>query len=286
VNVRKLIARLNATSLRLPDGRPKKQTTVGGTKLSHDRLMAMGADVIDGRMPNLQRISGVESITRVHGWQTWSWDPEKLTALDIAGALGMCTNGLAREVFCAIWWPDGAKLAAAELSRALIDRLREEATGRKGAALDAWLRVEFAKADVRLSGSAEGKRDAERALSRAQTALKAARSHEWPIDGERYAQLLGAALRNIGEARPCHTCHGERTVLLLGKPTECAACKGRGQRPVITEEIADSIGITRQSFHERWRGVYEWLHDDLSALERIGASQLADALQRDELRAA
>lgn len=286
MNVRKLIARLNATSLRLPDGRPKKQTTVGGTKLSHDRLMAMGADLIDERMPNLQRISGVESITRVHGWQTWSWDPDKLTALDIAGALGMCTNGLAREVFCAIWWPDGAKLAAAELSRALIDRLREEATGRKGAALDAWLRVEFAKADVRLSGSAEGKRDAERALSRAQTALKAARSHEWPIDGERYAQLLGAALRNIGEARPCHTCHGERTVLLLGKPTECAACKGRGQRPVITEEIADSIGITRQSFHERWRGVYEWLHDDLSALERIGASQLADALQRDELRAA
>lgn len=120
------------------------------------------------------------------------------------------------------------------------------------------------------------------ALHRAQQQLKDANAYAWPIEGERYTQLLGAALRNLGEARPCPTCNGERTVPDHGKQVMCSACKGRGQRPVITEAIADSIGITRQSFHERWRGVYEWLHDDLSALEMIGASQLADALRRDE----
>lgn len=278
-NVRKLVGRLNATSMRMPDGRPRKQTTVGGTRLGHVQLMAFGADSIDAKLPNLQSIAGVESITRVHGSQTQSYNQDALTAIDIAGALGMCQNGLAREVFCAVWWPSGAKLAAAELSRALIDRLREEATRRKGIALDAWLGLEFAKADVSLATSPQVRRDAERALGRAQTTLSSARGQEWPIDGERYAQLLGAALRNLGEARPCLKCNGERTVMVKAEAVPCPTCEGRGQRPIVTESIADGIGISKQAFFQKWRPVYDWVHDDLSALERIGAAQLASALR-------
>lgn len=106
-NVRKLVGRLNATSMRMPDGRPRKHTTVAGSRLDKAQLMALGADSRDSRESNLQLIVGVESITRVHGSQTQSYNQDALTAIDIAGALGMCQNGLAREVFCAVWWPSG-----------------------------------------------------------------------------------------------------------------------------------------------------------------------------------
>lgn len=280
MNVRKLIARLNATSMRIQPGRAKKQHTVPGVRLSDAARLAVSGEhrsSLGEVEPALKLVPGIESITRVHGSQTWSWDPEKLTAIDIAGALGMVPNGLAREVFCAIWWPDGARLAANELRSQLMRRLRDEVTKRRGAALDAWLRMEFARADVREAAPAE-RRAAERALSAAKQALEEAKAREWPVDGERYSRLLDAALRNLEEARPCDDCKGEGKVLERGKEVACLSCGGVGQRALITGDVAESLGITRQSFHERWRWVYEWLHGELRTLEAIGALELSIVL--------
>lgn len=89
------------------------------------------------------RVGGVESMTRVHGSQTQSMDPEALSPQDVAAALGYIRDPLAREVFCLARWPGYAERDVSETRVLILRRVMDEGQRRQDEAITAWLQVEL-----------------------------------------------------------------------------------------------------------------------------------------------
>lgn len=90
-----LLARLGPKSPRMPSGARKVNSDLESAPKQQPKL----------RRAMELRSSGVESITRVHGSQTQSMDYDAQTPIDIAGAVGMVSDPLCREILCIAKWP-------------------------------------------------------------------------------------------------------------------------------------------------------------------------------------
>lgn len=199
-----------------------------------------------------------------------------LTQADIAGALGMVRDDFAREVFCAVWWPDGAKLTAKELDA----KIRERQLGE-------WMRrarlVEAAKLAMHLAEEeAEGSHAAiqgvQRALSRARAELTEARAVMWPSYGPRYALIRVAVLTELASPQTCRHCAGRGSHRTDALVVTCHHCGGTGRKAASERSRADAVKVGKTGFRH-WEGVYDWTLQLCASAERDAAKALKTQLK-------
>jgi hypothetical protein len=189
----------------------------------------------------------------------------ELTPQDIAGALGMIRDEFAREVFCAVWWPDGAKLVAKELDRIIAGMQFGEWKSRFDAMLDAQLKV--AQAELRSD---------RREVHAARAALEHAKSEMWPaLREDAYRLVRLAAVEELRAPKSCPTCQGRATAKVGELVVSCSACDGSGVVPVSNRRRAASMQVNESTYRRVWQPVYEWTYRRISDAEHAGAREFA-----------
>jgi len=205
-----------------------------------------------------------------HGGQ-----PE-LTPQDIAGALGMIDDRLAREVLCTVWWPDGAQLQRAELDRIVREaqlrewmRLRRELEAAK-------LAVHVAEDDI---DGTHGTRNGQRAtLQRATETLDEVKARQWPAVGPIYRAVRQAVLAELVTPNLCTHCAGRGEIVMHDRLAPCQPCAGHGRTPVSDRKRAAMIERDEAGYRRVWRPVYEWTLALCAGAETRGARALERAL--------
>jgi hypothetical protein len=169
VSVDTLLAKLGPKVARIPAGekRVAPELLTGRRTLRKVRT-ALGL-----------RGNGVESMTRVHGTQTQSADLDTLSPQDVAAALGMIRDPLAREVFCLARWPGYAERDVSETRVLVLRRVMDEGQRRQDEAITAWLQVELTPT-----------RDHKVEASRRQ-------SQKWPARLEMYPRMVDLAMKYL-----------------------------------------------------------------------------------------
>lgn len=188
----------------------------------------------------------------------------ELTPQDIAGALGMIEDAFARDVFTAVWWPDGGRLRMRALDAAIGALQFGEWRERAERLTDAQLTV--AQAEL---GSG-------RVIAEAHAMLDRARAAMWPALCEPpYAAIRKAVLHEIASPRHCSTCSGRGQVKAGELVMQCAACEGSGTSPTSDRRRAWMIERDESAYRKRWKEVYEWTFAKVSEAEREGAREFA-----------
>jgi len=195
-----------------------------------------------------------------------------LTPQDVAAAIGMVGDTLAREVFCAVWWPDGAALVAAELDR-LIARAQ---FGEWKERADKLLHAQLAVATADVSGDPHDARRAKQMMDHAKRTL-------WPsLKSRTYASIRGAALSELRNPALCPACKGRGTVERRSLVVPCEACAETGSTPWSERARASAIGISWTPYRENgWNDVYAWTHALLSDAADRGAAIVARRIGRN-----
>lgn len=204
-----------------------------------------------------------------------------LTNIDIAGALGMVSAGLGREVLEACWWPDGAALRRHKLRDAVIALVEPEIRRQRNRLWEAGLDLQLAKQAAAWSGA--GMTHEQRvALDQARSRYEQVHGQCWPKSTmDSLPTLTGAVLSEIAKANHCEACAG-RGERLVGETVRiCTECGGRGIVPVSDRRRAKAIGRDIAAYQRTWRTVYLWLLDQMRDAEQRAARELAGALNRD-----
>lgn len=189
----------------------------------------------------------------------------ELTPQDIAGALGMIRDEFAREVFCAVWWPDGAKLMAKDLDRIIAGMQFGEWKGRFDAMLDAQLKV--AQTELRAD---------RREMAGARAALENAKSEMWPaLREDAYRLVRLAAVEELRAPKSCASCQGRATASVGELVITCKACDGSGVMPVSNRRRAAALRINESTYRRVWQPVYEWTYRRVADAEHAGAREFA-----------
>lgn len=207
-----------------------------------------------------------------------------LTAQDVAGALGMVPFGLGREVLCAIWWPDGARLAPEKLDAAVAQQVR--------AAMDRQARrQQIARLDLHIARENAAARNAmtddDRAeINRLERRVAQEKARSWPYDAEMHVRIRRAVLDELARPNHCRACSGLGEVAVGALKANCKACEGRGTVPVSDRTRAERIGRDESNYRRAWRGLYEFVYQLMHDAEADAARKLREALRDDEPRAA
>lgn len=206
------------------------------------------------------------------------------TAQDIAGALGMVPFGLGREVMCAIWWPDGARLAPDKLDASIAQHVRGEMDRRARRQQIARLDLHIAQenAHARNALTAEDRREIQRLEKRAADA----RALVWPYDAEMHVRIRRAALQELAYPNHCRACGGTGETQVGALKVGCKPCDSRGTVPVSDRNRAERIGRDESNYRRAWRGLYEYVYQLMHDAEAEAVRQLRDALRSGESRAA
>lgn len=192
----------------------------------------------------------------------------ELTPQDIAAALGMVKDELAREVFCAVWWPDGARLNARGLDLLLARVQFAEWRRRMEKMLDAQLAVAASRAD----------RNAE-AEQRGESMLAEATAQMWPaLVQEAYALVRRAVLDELRAPEPCAECDGVGSFVHRGREADCTGCGGSGRVARSNRQRAMTMDRDEAAYRRTWRGVYEWTLRRVQEAEQTGGTALAKRL--------
>ena len=200
----------------------------------------------------------------------------EITAQDVAGALALVGDPLARDVFCCLWWPDSTALNRERVLKALRDRIWSEFSRRHRAAQLARLDLHIAEGELAARRS-PGEHD-RREFDTRHAAWERAHRQLWPGTMATYPQLLRAVLTEFVTPRHCATCKGRGAVAGSNGPRVCAACDGRGEKSQSKAWRANALGMTEANFRQSWEPVYEWTYSLVSDLETTAAAQLARAL--------
>lgn len=205
----------------------------------------------------------------------------ELTNIDIAGALGMVTPGLGREVLEACWNPDGARLRRYKLRDAVVALVEPEVRRQRNRLWEAGLDLQLAKQAAAWSGS--GMTHEQRvALDQARSRYEQVQDQCWPKSAmDSLPTLAGAVLSEIAKANHCEACTGRGERLVGETVRVCTECGGRGIVPVSDRRRAKAIGRDVAAYQRTWRPVYLWLLDQMRDAEQQAARELAGALNRD-----
>jgi|SRR6185437_6629580 len=187
----------------------------------------------------------------------------ELTPQDIAGALGMVREGLGREIFCHLWWPDGAKLTQAQLFEYLVRAQFEE-----------WNR----RADILRAAQIAHYLADDQARAKAQ--LQAAKEQMWPgIAGHTvYHMIRLAVVLELSAPNLCEVCGGRGEVLRGSLTIPCGECHGEGRRGRSDRQRAAMIHRDEANYRRTWRGPYEYLYRHCKDAEDKAVHQLESAL--------
>jgi hypothetical protein len=194
----------------------------------------------------------------------------ELTPQDIAGALGMVPNGLGREIFCHLWWPDGARLTQAQLLDYLV-RAQFEEWSRRADILRAAQIAHYLADDP----------------GRAKAQLQAAKDQMWPgIAGHTIYRLIRlAVLLEMAAPSLCQSCGGRGEVKQVSLMVQCDECHGEGRRGRSDRQRAASINRDISNYVRTWRGPYEWLYAHCRDAEDKAVHQFEAALGVDSAAA-
>ena len=207
----------------------------------------------------------------------------ELTAADIAGALGMVKESLGREIFCALWWPDGAKIAAAALDAAL----EAEQWRRFRELMDALVTAQIAvtHAEIELDGTHGRTSTMHAQYGRAKGMLEEARSNMWPRICPTYIALRRAVIEELKSPNLCKHCAGRGSVRIAERLIVCQHCNGTAHKSASYRDRAKAIGKERtQYFEGGWRRAYDWTFHRFATLENEAAKELRFRLFGGEWR--
>lgn len=204
-----------------------------------------------------------------------------LANIDIAGALGMVSPGLGREVLEACWWPDGARLRRHKLRDAVVALVEPEIRRQRNRLWDAGLDLQLAKQAA--AWGAAGMTDAQRVeIERARARYEQVQAQCWPQSTmESLPTIAGAVLAEISSRCLCAACEGRGELVIGGVLRECKACEGRGAMAVSDRQRAKAIGRDVAAFSRVWKTLYLWLLDRFRDAEQKAALELAEAVARD-----
>lgn len=284
MNVRKLMARLNPPVKPIPVGGSGTRYLGGSRSLVRALVAAgkyQGASVdASGKVLPGELAHGAP-FTRSAGNATrGGYNPDALTATDIAHALAQgVPDRTARDLFCHLWWPDGAARTFADLHRNLHRVLLEEYAQRAQVCEVAALNLHIIETNV-----ARWKVDERAAIRKAREALDRARERRWSSRLADYPKLVDAVLDELQAPNHCVVCEGHGVTWLGEVQVDCGSCEGTGTMAVSDRQRADALGKSMAVYQRTWAKPYEWLHQRCWRLEGQAARGLRRYLGGEEAR--
>jgi len=182
---------------------------------------------------------------------------QELTQQDIAASIAFVPAGIGRELLCRVWWPDGAKLTAADLDKCLVDLQFGEWRDRMDTLVTAQIHEQTA--------------DTTRQRQLASAELHRAQRRMWPRIDDTYSLIRKAVVNELTDLRICPDCKGRG--IDPANPTKgCMRCAGTGHtiRGVVWR--AAQLRMKHQSYRQLWEQPYEWMfsrcNDELTDAKR------------------
>lgn len=202
-----------------------------------------------------------------------------LTPQDIAAALAMVEDAFAREVFCAVWWPDGAKLTRDNLLRLVALKQRQEIERQMRKVQVARLELHIVNDEIaaRRNLTDEMRRERERAERKLADAKRAS----WPQDSAMYHTIRLAALEELASPNLCRTCNGIGVALAGDLKIACVACSGHGTVAVSDLQRAGRLKRDARAYDRNWKSAYEWTFAEMRDAESAAASVVEGWLDRE-----
>lgn len=201
----------------------------------------------------------------------------ELTPQDIAGALGMVQDELAREVFCAVWWPDGSRLAANELLRLIGLRQRAEIDRQWRAVQVARLELHIARDDAAARGCLTD--FDRRIIASLEQRLTAAKAQCWPCEPTVYPLIRKAVLKELCSPALCQHCGGRGEYTAGELKAKCRQCDGSGKQAVSNRRRAAELDRTEAAYRQAWCKPYEWTYELLADAEHRAARAMVSQLR-------
>lgn len=179
----------------------------------------------------------------------------ELPSYDLAAALGMMDDRLARDVLCALWWPQAPAALSAAVDRTVRDAQMQEWLAQRKTLETAKLALYIAQDDAD-AGRAPSAFHRTR-LRQARSELEAVKAQQWPGIGPIYRSLRQAVLAELAQPQLCEACAGQGRPA-TGLPAACPECRGTGRKAVSDRKRAGLIGRDEAAYRRVWRPVYEW----------------------------
>lgn len=213
----------------------------------------------------------------------------EITQQDIAASLAFVDDKIAREIFCAVWAPELARLSRAEILAHLRGHVLKEYAARHQAA--AVLKLELHIFESNLAAKASLSHAERRALEGLRAELRVAKARQWPAEPAVYPKICAAVIAELAGAMQCGKCHGRGFTMVDKLRQVCVDCGGHGlasatdaQRALWIGKAGDDSrgGVDSSSYRHTWRPVYEWVRDEAAKKEKEASTAIAEALARDE----
>lgn len=201
----------------------------------------------------------------------------ELTPQDVAAALAFVPAGLGREVLCALWWPEGARLSREALNEAIAEQQRAEFARRRQVLEVAQLELHCAEEAAFLTNRVSI--DARVRAAGLRAKADRAKDQVWPWRPEMHVVIRRAVLEELARPNLCPDCGGAGEMMLEALRVVCETCEGRGLLPVSDRARAARIGRDEAAYRRTWRPMYEWLLRLLSDAETKARRELASALR-------
>lgn len=204
----------------------------------------------------------------------------ELTPQDIAAALGMIEDEMSREVFCAFWWPDGARLKEQDLLRMIGQRQRAEIERQ-------WRRVQVARLELHIAKDEAASRQAmtdadKRAIAAIEARLKNAQDDCWPSEPTVYPLIRAAVIEEIRSPHQCTRCLGRAQQIVGERLVVCLQCDGTGRQAISDRRRAKAIGRDESTYRRAWARPYGWTYAMVSDAEGSAARAMRAFLSRSE----
>lgn len=201
-----------------------------------------------------------------------------LTAQDIAAALGMVPPGLGRELLETCYWPDSCR-GSMRLRDEVVALVVPEFKRQLQELADA--RTDFGLAEVCVGWVGRTTLEQRQYRERCRDRLESLKKKCWPVSTlESLPTLAGAIVQELTSKGACRSCGGVGKRAAGEHLLVCPECGGEGVAEVSDRQRAALIGRDESTYRAKWRVVYEWLFDRMSAAEATAADQLARALSR------
>lgn len=288
MNVRKLMARLNPPVKKIPVGAERSRFKAGSPSLRKALELAGKYKPTEfdasGRVSSLGELAaaGGTSFTRTSGNASrGGFDPEAITALDVAHALALVKDEFARELFCHLWWPEGAARTRADLERGVHVALMHEYSQR-------CREDEIAKLELHLvsTNASRWRSDDLELLRKAKLRRERAAEERWVGRLDRYPILVDAVLQELAEPNHCVMCGGRGMVWAGEIARDCGGCDGSGTIAVSDRQRAEALDLALKSYQQSWMKPYRWLHRHCWQKEGHAARRIRRALLGEPAAAA
>ena len=203
----------------------------------------------------------------------------ELTNIDVAAALGMVEDEFSREVFCALWWPDGAAVARDVVNKQIFDKTVFEYAKRERELVAVRLELHMAESEAahrRILSEFD-----KQVLANCKRNIEIKNARRWPWNANVYVRIAGAVIDEKRFPSRCPDCLGRAEAVINNKVVKCERCKGTGikNRPNIWR--ATQLGISDTAYARIWCRVYEWVVRMIDDAEARAAAAISAAVARD-----